>query len=145
MKNVTIVLFSCLVVFAAMFAASALADIYCSQGLICEGADGNNTMHGTQYADQMYGYGGDDSMYGYDSGDSIFGGDGRDDLHGGYGTDHLHGGAGNDVLYVSSYSCKPDELDGGNGTDTAYYRPGIGNSFNSVEIRIPYDDGLCLD
>ncbi|MGF6227138.1 Ca2+-binding RTX toxin-like protein [Inquilinus ginsengisoli] len=89
-----------------------------------DGDAGDNTIHGSDDAEQIYGYSGYDQLYGYggddllDSGTGsgiLYGGDGNDTLSGGTGFDSLLGGAGNDSL---SGGDSDDYLYGGAGADT---------------------------
>ncbi|WP_160754125.1 calcium-binding protein [Qipengyuania algicida] len=82
------------------------------------GTSGNDSITGSNLAEELYGYGGDDvidglggydRIMGGDGNDTLNGGDGDDDLFGETGDDNLNGGAGDDVLY------------GGSGSNTAFY------------------------
>ena len=97
----------------------------------------NNTITGSNPAENMYGYSGDDTLKGMGGNDFLQGGLGNDNLQGGagddtlidlgdtngatgnqlVGKDKLDGGAGNDLLVFQS-SDTGDIGDGGSGTDT---------------------------
>ena len=52
-----------------------------------QGTQGNNILHGTAAADQMFGYGGNDNLLAYEGDDQLWGGAGNDSLSGGTGDD----------------------------------------------------------
>jgi hypothetical protein len=97
------------------------------------GGDGNDTLWGSEDADQLYGEDGDDTIHAFGADDRIWGGSGNDSIFGHAGNDHLWGEAGNDILrgwtgndrlyggagddYLYAYSGR-DHLAGGDGTDT---------------------------
>jgi Ca2+-binding RTX toxin-like protein len=90
------------------------------------GTDANETLNGSEFADDLYGLGGNDILYGnggedyLDGGggaDDLYGGDGNDMLLGGTGIDLLYGGAGNDT-YLIDGSFDPVFENAGEGTDT---------------------------
>ena len=75
----------------------------------------NDSVRGSDRAEQLVGRAGSDMLDGRGGDDKLFGGVGADTLRGGDGDDILHGGDGN------------DRLEGGEGSDTASYawaRPG---------------------
>jgi Ca2+-binding RTX toxin-like protein len=138
-----LVLISILVVALCASSGSARAtSISCHEWTTCYGTDSADTMTCLGPGPcVMYGRGGNDTMYGHNSNDSIFGNAGADEIYGGLGTNHMHGGGGNDFLSASAgryIDCKPDEFDGGTGTDTAAYVANIGNSFTSIEKKIKF-------
>jgi Ca2+-binding RTX toxin-like protein len=51
------------------------------------GNDGDNTLHGSAFADFIFSLGGDDDVFGGDGNDTLFGDEGRDRLDGGAGVD----------------------------------------------------------
>jgi VCBS repeat-containing protein len=63
------------------------------------GTAGNDTIYGTEGADNIYGGAGDDIIFGYDGGDDVRGTAGFDTLYGGVGNDQLDGGSEADVMY----------------------------------------------
>ena len=76
--------------------------------------EGDISITGTKYADNIIGSNQDDVLNGDRGADSLFGGGGNDTLYGGTGNDKLWGGADNDTLW------------GGAGSDTFYYDDGDG-------------------
>jgi Ca2+-binding RTX toxin-like protein len=65
-------------------------------GQYIEGTDGDDTLHGTVRADDMFGGNGSDTLYGGAGNDRLWGGEGYDTLNGGAGADMLDGGEGID-------------------------------------------------
>lgn len=121
----------------SMFSSSALtvASQVSPAPVNTTGTAGDDTIHGSDFADRisggsggidrLYGYGGDDVIDGGDesffftstldlSGEAIYGGAGNDTLHGNGGSDIVMGEEGNDKLYGDADS---DRLDGGAGND----------------------------
>ena len=92
------------------------------------GGAGNDTMIGSNFADNFYGGVGNDSISGGRGDDSLYGSQGTDNLNGGYGNDWLYGGTGNDsisggdnVQNIHSWygsSGGSDTVYGGAGNDT---------------------------
>lgn len=78
------------------------------------GSDENDLIRGYNGNDRLHGSLGDDEIYGGNGDDSIDGGIGNDTLYGDAGDDLLEGGDGNDVLYGGSGQ---DSVYGGNGDD----------------------------
>gem|GEM_PF-3247984 len=74
----------------------------------------DDTLIGSQYADNLFGNLGNDTLTGNDGNDYLDGGDGSDQLSGGNGDDTLNGGPGNDYLQGGNGR---DFLDGGLGDD----------------------------
>jgi Ca2+-binding RTX toxin-like protein len=104
-------------------------------GLIVEGTDGPDTLHGGagddiliggNSNDYLFGYGGDDVLDGGNGADIMQGGDGDDILLGGSGNDRLEGGAGTNTLvggagddtYVLAYGSTNTISDSGGLYDT---------------------------
>jgi serralysin len=77
--------------------------------LYVDGGSGNDTITGSNFADDLRGGVGNDTLYG---------GDESDTLNGGVGVDKLYGGNGDDSLVISGTNDTLDVLDGGAGTDT---------------------------
>ena len=77
--------------------------------LYVDGGSGNDTVTGSNFADDLRGG---------SSNDTLYGNDGNDRLTGGSGADKLYGGAGEDTLVVSGSNDTSDIFDGGAGTDT---------------------------
>ena len=96
---------------------------------IRSGTEGDDTLEGGSFADNICGLAGEDTIMG-GAGDDTLSGDGDDDmLHGGAGNDTLRGGAGNDVLRGDA---DDDTLEGGPGDDELI--GGIGdNTLNGGE------------
>jgi PKD repeat protein len=105
---------------------------------VLSGADGDDALDGGTQIDQLFGGNGADSLAGGaaadvlsggDGNDSIAGGDGNDTLDGGSGDDRLGGDAGSDVIDGGpgddvfdggdAPRNRPNQLDGGPGTDCA--------------------------
>ena len=88
---------------------------------------GNDSLTGSDFADDLRGGKGDDVLNGGDDSDTLLGGagadtlngdDGNDRLDGGKGIDTLNGGDGDDILQVRGKEGAYDTFDGGAGTDT---------------------------
>jgi Ca2+-binding RTX toxin-like protein len=62
---------------------------------------GNDTINARSGNDTLYGGGGDDVIYGGNDNDLLYGGDGNDHLRGDAGTDYFDGGAGSDTVDFS--------------------------------------------
>ena len=75
---------------------------------IINGTAGNDTLNGTNSADQIFGFGGDDTLNGNG---------GNDMLDGGTGADTMNGGTGNDTYIVDDAGDIVNE-NSGEGTDT---------------------------
>jgi serralysin len=86
---------------------SALASV--SGLLYVDGGSGNDTLRGSNFADDLRGGSGNDTLYG-NSGDDI--------LTGGSGTDRLYASNGDDTLAISGSNDTSDIFDGGADTDT---------------------------
>lgn len=90
------------------------------------GGSGNDTLNGTNGADDIRGLAGNDLILGGGGADSIYGGlgadtllaeQGNDSVTGGDGDDSIDGGAGQDVAYGGDGN---DWLTGASGNDTLY-------------------------
>jgi Ca2+-binding RTX toxin-like protein len=77
----------------------------------------NDTLNGTDKADDIAGLNGNDTIRGRLGNDQIDGGEGNDTIYGGPDNDTLIGGPGNDSLYGGTHS---DTLFGGIGDDKLY-------------------------
>lgn len=86
------------------------------------GTNGNNTLRGTRFEDDIEGRGGNDVIYGLGGNDDLEGDAGNDKLYGGAGNDDLDGGSGNDILDGGSGR---NDLEGGLGNDTFIFKKGI--------------------
>ena len=104
------------------------------EGLIIEGTNRKNTIHGSSGPDIICGGNGKDEIWGEAGDDVIYGGNSKDTLYGGLGNDELYGGNGKDKL--SGYDDindsavglmvgeDDDELYGENGKDELTGGPG---------------------
>lgn len=81
------------------------------------GTDLNDTLMGSNDANELAGFGGNDSIDGSFGADKLDGGDDDDILIGGYQEDTLNGGKGNDTLNGGNHA---DYLDGGEGDDSMF-------------------------
>lgn len=94
-----------------------------NDGVIDNGAPGNDTLHGGD---------GDDTIYGEDGDDKLFGEDGNDRLYGGNGSDYVDGGAGDDYIDTSGDKGLPDRgFPSYNGFPAV---PADGNIYNDRDI-----------
>jgi Ca2+-binding RTX toxin-like protein len=66
------------------------------------GGPGNDTLTGSNFAEELIGLGGNDRLFGLGGNDRLFGGAGNDILDGGAGNDTMDGGLGNDRYVVDS-------------------------------------------
>jgi len=82
--------------------------------LYVDGGKGNDTITGTNFADDLRGGAGNDTLYGGGGSDYVDGGSGNDVLHGNEDDDNLIGGAGADNLFGGDGD---DVLIGGAGKD----------------------------
>jgi Ca2+-binding RTX toxin-like protein len=87
-------------------------------GYYIEGSEGNDSLYGSKYADEIHGRGGNDVIGGDAGDDRLFGEDGQDTLRGGAGNDRLDGGIGDDFLVGGAGA---DEFRGDAGFDTVSY------------------------
>jgi Ca2+-binding RTX toxin-like protein len=105
-----------------------------------KGGAGNDTMQGTDLADNFLGEAGDDTLYGNEANDTLDGGDGNDTVWGGIGNDLLIGGGGNDSITGElgidriQGDAGNDVLRGGNEPDTIFGGPGNDSLFGDAEI-----------
>jgi Ca2+-binding RTX toxin-like protein len=86
-------------------------------------------------ADTVYGYGGNDTVQGEGGDDKLNGADGNDDITGGTGADNFSGGNGNDTLRANDGQADT-AINGGSGTDTAYYDGALDPGPSAVENKI---------
>lgn len=88
--------------------------------------DGDDTVTGYIYNDELYGEAGNDTLYGGEGNDILDGGDNNDTLYGENGDDNLDGGSGIDMIYGGDGDDKiyggadDDILYGGNHEDIIY-------------------------
>jgi Ca2+-binding RTX toxin-like protein len=92
--------------------------------LYVDGGKGNDTITGTNFADDLRGGADNDTLNGGGGSDNVNGGAGHDQLYGGDGDDMLSGGAGNDLLHggdgddIMIGGAGKDQHFGGAGADT---------------------------
>jgi Ca2+-binding RTX toxin-like protein len=82
--------------------------------MVAHGGQGDDTIVGGIFDDELHGGQGNDNLSGNDGFDALFGGGGDDMLSGGFGDDSLDGGGGHDSLYGEFGF---DTLRGGGGKD----------------------------
>jgi Ca2+-binding RTX toxin-like protein len=113
--------------------------------LVADGGGGADTIDGGLGGDTLAGGAGNDTISGREGHDLIDGGadndtlagnGDNDELVGGAGFDALIGGDGNDVLRANDGEADSN-LNGGPGTDTAYFDLGVDPSPVAVETSIP--------
>jgi Ca2+-binding RTX toxin-like protein len=88
-----------------------------------DGGDGNDTITGTAFADDLRGNSGNDTLNGGDGNDTLNGGTGNDTLNGGANNDTITGGAGKDFMT------------GGTGADTFVFAA-VSDSTNAARDTI---------
>ena len=102
-------------------------------------------MTGSNLDDLIVGGNGDDIVNGYSGADTIQGGggndklngaDGNDDITGGAGADTLSGGNNDDTLRANDGQADTS-INGGAGTDTAFYDGTLDPGPSAVENKIP--------
>lgn len=107
--------------------------------------DNGDTLRGTNGADTLVGGNGNDTLDARSGDDTLTGGAGNDTLTAGNGNDTLTGGAGrdtfsasggNDVMYADDDEADAS-INGGSGSDTAYYDQGVDPLPTATETRIP--------
>ena len=117
------------------------------------GTKKDDRLVGTGKADTLKGRGGDDRLRGRKGGDLLDGGLGNDTLKAGPGGDDLYGGDGNDKLrdgtgfdivdagpgddLVLSQNGRGDQIDCGDGVDTAVLDETEDGVFDCEELRYP--------
>ena len=117
------------------------------------GTKKDDRLVGTGKADTLKGRGGDDRLRGRKRGDLLVGGLGNDRLKGGPGGDDLLGGDGNDKLrdgtgfdvvdagpgddYVYSQNGRGDQIDCGDGVDTAVLDETEDGVFDCEVLQLP--------
>ena len=87
---------------------------------LIEGNGGDDTLIGSVGKDTLNGGDGNDILLASSGNDSLNGGNGSDTLNGGNGNDTLNGGSGNDTFIISSFG--NNFIDGGIGNDLVDYR-----------------------
>ena len=112
-----------------------------------EGSDIANNIYGNGGDDWIDGFGGDDNLHGGSGvdqilgrtgNDTIYGGDDRDFLYGHEGDDKIYGQNGDDLLYSGLGA---DYLDGGSGRDMAVYW----HSNSAVSVNLKKNSGYTGD
>ena len=121
--------------------------------LLLVGGDGDDTLTGGNFSDELQGGKGNDVLEGKLENDELWGGKGNDTLSGDNGDDELQGGKGNDVLnggfgddtFIGGAG--NDTLDGGSflfgflqGTDSAVYE----GQFDDYEIEFMPDNSVRI-
>ena len=101
--------------------------------------DGNDTIYGTNFSDQLSGGDGADTIYGYGGSDTLIGGQGGDRLFGGDDSD----------LFLWSAGDGWDAIDGGSGTDETDFSGSIASdifklSFAATAATIDVDASGAL-
>jgi Ca2+-binding RTX toxin-like protein len=96
-------------------------------GDVIVGGAGNDTVQA---------FGGDDTISGNGGNDFLNGSDGNDTIVGGAGADNFVGGFDNDTLFADDDEADT-QINGGPGSDTAYYDLGIDPGPSAVEVLIP--------
>lgn len=113
--------------------------------LVVDGGEGADTIDGGAGGDTLSGGAGDDALSGREGADTLDGGadndsvagnDGNDDVTGGTGVDTLLGGENDDVLRADDDAADTN-VNGGRGSDTAYYDAGIDPQPVAVEVLVP--------
>jgi Ca2+-binding RTX toxin-like protein len=90
-----------------------------SAGVTYATGGGNDTVHGSDFADKITGSAGNDVLYGHLGGDTLTGGFGNDTLDAGTGQNTVSDGPGNDVVDLSDNGL-PVVYTTGGGNDTVY-------------------------
>jgi Ca2+-binding RTX toxin-like protein len=109
------------------------------------GGEGNDSLlRGSSEPDFIDGGAGDDNIQGQElndviiagpGNDTIGGGDGNDSMDGGPGLDSFSGSGGDDTMFAQDDEADT-QLNGGPGTDTAYYDTGVDPNPVATEIKI---------
>jgi len=100
------------------------------------GGDGDDRLFGGAGADVLEGRSGSDVLVGGGGNDTLAGNDGNDELTGGAGADSFAGSSGDDVFHAVDGEADV-QLNGGPGTDTAFYDTVFDPAPVAVENRIP--------
>ncbi len=87
----------------------------------------------------------DDDLSGSSHDDTLIGGQGNDALSGGDGTDYLYGQAGDDRLSGGGTGAAPNQLWGGEGSDTASYAGITGTVYADIALQAGLVDGALAD
>ena len=100
------------------------------------GGDGDDELYGGAGTDVLEGRAGSDVLVGGAGNDTLAGNDGNDDLTGGAGADSFAGSSGDDVFRAVDGAADA-QLNGGPGTDTAFYDGALDPTPVAVENRLP--------
>lgn len=112
-------------------------DLYAGDlGDSLSGGDGDDRLFGGAGADVLEGRSGSDVLVGGGGNDSLAGNDGNDELTGGAGADSFAGSSGDDVFHAADAEADA-QLNGGPGTDTAFYDGALDPTPVAVENRVP--------
>ena len=106
------------------------------QGDTLDGGDGDDQLPGGAGADVLAGRSGADDLVGAGGNDTLAGNDGNDELTGGAGADSFAGSSGDDVFHATDAEADA-QLNGGPGTDTAFYDGALDPTPVAVENRVP--------
>jgi len=101
-----------------------------------KGTDQNERFEGSPFDDSIDGGGGNDQIYGFEGDDSLLGGEGDDRIEADGGNDTVKAGPGNDLVLISDgrRNSGVDEIDGGEGWDSAEYN--FGNEMAAVRFEV---------
>jgi len=104
------------------------------EGFYVDGFDGDDTIMGSKYEDDIEGGNGNDTIYGGGGSDRIEGGDGNDYMNGGKGMDSMHGGSGNDTYVIDGlYHGDEVQENENEGNDTVLSYAGYAYLSSNVE------------
>jgi Ca2+-binding RTX toxin-like protein len=106
------------------------------QGDNLTGSNLADVIVGGNGAETVNAYGGNDTISGGGGNDKLNGADGNDDITGGAGADTLSGGNNDDTLRAKDGEADTS-INGGSGTDTAFYDAGIDPGPSAVELKFP--------
>ena len=107
-----------------------------NRGIVAQALNGDDTIYGSSYADDLAGDAGHAQINGQSGDDTLYGGDGNDTLTGDLGNDTLEGGIGDDVFVGMKDS---DFVLGGIGLDTLDLSDQIGNLSFLMEFGVVTD------
>lgn len=104
--------------------------------VLLRGSTENDVIEGGPGNDRLEGTDGNDVLDGGSGNDVLAAGGGNDSMTGGTGADEFLGSSGDDVFYAVDDEADT-QLNGGPGTDTAYYEEALDAPPISVENRFP--------
>ncbi|QHD82652.1 M10 family metallopeptidase C-terminal domain-containing protein [Trichormus variabilis] len=99
----------------------------------------NQTIEGTNFADQLFGGLGNDTLRGFNGNDVLFGEQGDDRFEGGRGDDTFYGGAGNDVFNLEQLQDNDVVIDFVRGQDKIDVRNLNINDWTTLQLLISND------